>query len=252
MPHHGQSGVTQQQNIIFEAQTRPARKYYFRACVGILSPLLVLCYLLVVWRCYPSPVDKTSPTAFGPRGANWVFYSWFVAGVVGPALSRYGLAGMEAGMITHPRWKVKNRMQLMLYADGTWSRPSGWLEAGRWMTRIRLHRNSLSAFPGWLWTVLAVPTFIVLIAWLLSALCMEMASGFHHGAHRGAEVRGFVYTNFNANPGGRKPEGNPRSMGKYQDSGPCTRQRLWTDSRKTSCGLYQYLCRKMMGLRKSS
>jgi hypothetical protein len=56
-------------------------------------------YLIVIWRLYLAPVDPDSPAAFGPSGAKWVFYSWFVAGAIGLNLSLYGLAGAEAGML---------------------------------------------------------------------------------------------------------------------------------------------------------
>lgn len=66
----------------------------------------MLCYFIAIWRKYLAHIDPHSPLAFGPPGATWVFYSWFVAGVVGLNLSLYGLAGVEAGMLMEPAWQV--------------------------------------------------------------------------------------------------------------------------------------------------
>jgi hypothetical protein len=163
----------------------------------------VFIYLLIIWRFYLSFTVSDIPIAFGPAGAKWVFYSWYIAGVLGLGINWYGLSGAEAGMITHSRWKPKDKMQLMLHADATWTGLSGWFQTGKWIVQMRLSGRKHT--PGWLWFMLAVPSFVILVAWLLSCLCIEMASGFNHGAQRTAQVTGFVYDDFNASPGGRGP-----------------------------------------------
>ncbi|KAF3035091.1 hypothetical protein E8E12_002267 [Didymella heteroderae] len=200
---HDFHGNEHQPDTVLSAYGAPARRFYLRTAVGVFGPLIILIYVLVIWRTYLSPTVSKSSTAFGPTGAKWVFYSWFIAGVVGLGLSRYGLAGAEVGMIAHPRWKVKDKMQLMLHADGTWTGLSGWAKTGKWMVQMR--RAESRHTPGRLWAVLALPSFVVLAAWLFSCLCIEMATGFHHGVREPTEVMGFVYEDFNANPGGRKP-----------------------------------------------
>jgi hypothetical protein len=57
--------------------------------------------------------------------------------------------------------------------------------------------------------MLAGPSFVVLISWLLTCLCIEMASGFSPGVQRTAHVTGFVNDDFNASPGGRGPTRDP-------------------------------------------
>lgn len=100
------------------------RQYIFRTIVGVIGPIIVLCYLIFIWQLYLVPIDPDSSVAFGPPGAQWIFYRWFVAGIIGLNLSLYGLAGAEAGMLMEPFWRVNDAMGLMLHADNTWSKPS--------------------------------------------------------------------------------------------------------------------------------
>ncbi|KAI4628055.1 hypothetical protein J4E80_002191 [Alternaria sp. BMP 0032] len=185
---------------------QPLRRFYFRTIVGILGPITVVSYLITIWRIYLASLHLDSTVAFGPPGAKWVFYSWFVAGVIGLSLSLYGLAGAEAGMLMERTWRVEDAMRLMLHVDNTWSGPGGWMKALNWVVQIRRVRNQHSKFPSRLWFVLALPSVVVFVAWPLSGLCLEMTSGFLHGKPgQGADVIGFVQSTFNANPGGRTP-----------------------------------------------
>lgn len=60
-------------------------------------------YFVVIWRLYINPADKSQgPLTYGRRSATWIFYSWFVAGVIGLGLSLYGLAGVQASMLMEP------------------------------------------------------------------------------------------------------------------------------------------------------
>lgn len=185
---------------------RLLQRFYVRAIIGTIAPFIVVFYLVFIWRTYLAPFDRDSPIAFGPPGAKWIFYCWFVAGVIGLNLSLYGLAGAEAGMLMEPMWKVTDAMRLMLHADQTWSGPGGWFKAIRWTAQMRKNKNEQSRFPGRLWAALALPSMLVFVAWPLSGLWLEMTSGFRHGISRsGANVLGFIYSDFNANPGGRRP-----------------------------------------------
>jgi len=184
----------------------PLRRFYFRTIVGILGPIIVVSYLITIWRIYLAPLHSDSTVASGPPGAKWVFYSWFIAGVIGLSLSLYGLAGAEAGMLMERNWRVQDAMRLMLHADNTWSGPGGWMKAIKWVVQIRRVRNQHSKLPSRLWFVLALPSVVVFVAWPLSGLCFDMTSGFLHGEPgQGANVTGFVQSTFNANPGGRRP-----------------------------------------------
>jgi hypothetical protein len=160
---------------------QPLRRYYFRTIVGIFGPIIVVSYLITIWRIYLAPLHSDSTAAFGPPGAKWVFYSWFVAGVIGLSLSLYGLAGAEAGMLMERTWRVEDAMRLMLHADNTWSGPGGWAKALKWCVQVRRVRNQHSKLPSRLWFILALPSLIVFVGWPLSGLCLEMTSGFLHG-----------------------------------------------------------------------
>jgi hypothetical protein len=183
--------------ISTDAAGQPLHRFYFRSAVGVLGPIIVSAYFIAIWRIYLVPLDTQSPLAFGPPGATWVFYSWFVAGVVGLNLSLYGLAGVEAAMLMEPAWNVGDAMRLMMHADRTWSGPGGWLKMLNWIAQTR-RAGAQPKFPGRLWFVLAIPSILIFIAWPLSGLCLETTHGFLHGERLiGANVIGFAYTNFN-------------------------------------------------------
>jgi len=204
--HSDDAEFSNAQDIDSSSFGRPLRRFYSRTIVGVLGPIIILSYVIIVWRVYLAPLQPDSTVAFGPPGAKWVFYSWFVAGVIGLSLSLYGLAGAEAGMLMERTWKVEDAMRLMLHADNTWSGPGGWMKALKWVVQTRRVRSQQTKLPSRLWFVLALPSLVVFVAWPLSGLCLEMTSGFLHGKPgQGTNVTGFIRSNFNANPGGRRP-----------------------------------------------
>lgn len=201
----------EEEDLVASPAGRRMRRYVFRTVVGIFGPIIVLCYLIVIWQIYLVPVDPDSPVSFGPPGAKWIFYSWFVAGIIGLNLSLYGLAGAEAGMLMEPFWRVNDAMGLMLHADNTWSGPGGWMKAIKWTIQVRRGKTR-SRRPGRLWFVLALPSVVVFTAWPLSGLCLEMTSGFmRDSSGEIPTVTGFVWSDFNAIPGGRSPSKKPSS-----------------------------------------
>jgi hypothetical protein len=174
------------------------RRFYFRALVGVLGPLVVIGYFISVWRFYLVPADPNSPVAFGPIGAKWIFYGWFVAGVIGLNLSLYGLEGVEAAMLMEPTWSVGNGMKIMMHADKTWSGPGGWMKTAKWIWQSTRRAGQLK-LPPKLWFILALPSILVFTAYPLSGLTMEMTQGYLHGKKTddGVTVTGFSYANFN-------------------------------------------------------
>jgi hypothetical protein len=143
---------------------QPLHRFYFRSAVGVLGPIIVSAYFIVIWRIYLVPSDAHSPLAFGPPGATYVFYSWFIAGVVGLNLSLYGLAGVEAAMLMESAWNVGDAMRLMMHADRTWSGPGGWLKMLNWIAQKPTF-GAQRKFPGRLWFVLAIPSVLIFVAW---------------------------------------------------------------------------------------
>lgn len=155
-------------------------------------------YFISVWYFYLRPSKLDDPVAFGPKGAKWIYYGWFVAGVIGLNLSLYGLEGVEAAMMMEPGWAPNNGMKLMMHADKTWSGPGGWIKTVKWIWMTNRRGASVN-LPSALWFVLALPSMLVFTAYPLSGLTMEMSQGYLHGlkVNGGLMMTGFSYTNFN-------------------------------------------------------
>ncbi|KAF1930326.1 uncharacterized protein M421DRAFT_90890 [Didymella exigua CBS 183.55] len=176
---------------------QPLHRFYFRSAVGVLGPVVVSAYFILIWRLYLAPADMHSPLAFIPPGAIHVFYSWFIAGIVGLNLSLFGLAGVEAAILMEPAWNVGDAMRLTMHADRTWSGPGGWLKMLNWVAqkpKFGVQRK----LPYRLWFALVIPSTLIFIAWPFSGLFLETTQGFLHGKLVvGSNVTGFAYANFN-------------------------------------------------------
>ncbi|KAH7081825.1 hypothetical protein BKA63DRAFT_463289 [Paraphoma chrysanthemicola] len=174
------------------------RRFWWRAFIGVFGPIIVTAYFITLWRVYLAPIDPESLVAFGPPGATWIFYSWFVVGVIGLNLSMYGMEGVEAAMLMEPHWQAGDGMKLMMHADNTWSGPGGWMKTIKrvWQTGRGLDQIQL---PSALWFLLTLPSMFVFTAYPISGLTMEMTAGFLHGTNDGIGpmVTGFSYANFN-------------------------------------------------------
>ncbi|KAF2827407.1 hypothetical protein CC86DRAFT_466185 [Ophiobolus disseminans] len=176
------------------------KRFYLRALVGVLGPIDICAYYIAIWRIYLTPNGSREPLLFGPRGAAWVFYSWFVTGVLGLALSLHSLSGVEAGMLMEPAWDVGDATRLMLHSDKIWSGPGGWMRTIKWAVGSR--GSSLRRSPSRLWFVFTLPSLLVFIAWSLSGLTMEITQGYCR-AHISvpATMTGFSYDMFNEREG---------------------------------------------------
>ncbi|KAH5614175.1 hypothetical protein HBI26_003750 [Parastagonospora nodorum] len=176
----------------------PLRRFYFRALVGVLGPIIVTGYYLAVWRYYLAPIDPNNPVPFGPAGAKWILYSWFVIGVVGLSLSKYGLEGVEASMLMEPGWNPTNGMKLMMHGEKTWSGPGGWMRIINWSWQLSRGSGKLE-LPSALWFFLAFPSIFIFIAYPISGSTIEITQGHLHGRNvsGGPPVKGFSYSNFN-------------------------------------------------------
>ncbi|KAH7080668.1 hypothetical protein FB567DRAFT_109727 [Paraphoma chrysanthemicola] len=174
------------------------RRFWWRAFVGVFGPIIVTAYFITLWRVYLEPIDPESSVAFGPPGATWIFYSWFVVGVIGLNLSMYGMEGVEAAMLMEPHWQAGDAMKLMMHADNTWSGPGGWMKTLKRVWQTGRGRGQIQ-LPSALWFLLTLPSMFVFTAYPLSGLTMEMTAGFLHGASGGIGpmVTGFSYANFN-------------------------------------------------------
>jgi hypothetical protein len=181
-----------------QAGGHPLRRFYLRALVGVFGPLIIIGYFISIWRYYLAPVSADDPVAFGPIGAKWIFYGWFLAGVIGLKLSLYGLEGVEAGMLMERGWSVGDGMKFMMHADKTWSGPRGWMKIVKWIWQMN-RKGGRMRHPSALWCILTLNSVLVFVAYPLSGLTMEMTQGYIHGEKTDARptVTGFAYSNFN-------------------------------------------------------
>ncbi|KAI9767516.1 MAG: hypothetical protein M1839_004476 [Geoglossum umbratile] len=176
------------------AAGHPLPRFYLRGLVGVLVPPIVTIYYLVIWAFYLNSRSPSSFFAFGPRGALIVFYSWFIVGVVGLNLAKYGLVGTEAGMMMEPGWALPSAAHVVMHSDHTWSGPGGWLKTARKLGVGAKHPETI--WPSRLWWLLALLSSLVFVALPLSGLTMELGSGFLSStAH--PSVVGYGYDNFN-------------------------------------------------------
>ncbi|EGE83598.1 hypothetical protein, variant 1 [Blastomyces gilchristii SLH14081] len=161
------------------------RRFWPRAVIGVVVPPVVTAYYTFLVLYYLKPQDEdTNPLRVGPGGANFAFWSWFLIGVFGLNLSKYGLIGTEAGMLMYNRsLGPRNALQLMMHADRTWSGPSGWLKILRkslflWKADGRSSQNTRGHAPSRLWFVLLFLSALPLVALPISGLCMESGDGY--------------------------------------------------------------------------
>ncbi|KAK2734020.1 hypothetical protein FQN57_001889 [Myotisia sp. PD_48] len=168
-PREAKIGTWSQSSDGFISRYTPHR-FTARSIFLTVIPALILAYYVTIWRVLTtSDVDSL---VYGHRNASWVFYSWFVVGVFGLNVSKYGLAGVEAAMLQTSFWGVDNTMALLMHNEKSWSGPSGWARA---LKRPFLRKKSITHR---LWYLLALLSFIVSVALPLSGLSMELFDGY--------------------------------------------------------------------------
>ncbi|KAK2796922.1 hypothetical protein FQN50_009381 [Emmonsiellopsis sp. PD_5] len=145
-------------------------RYYVRTIVGIVTPLLVGSYYLTIYKLFLK--RKPDAVKYGKENEIMMFYSWFLIGVFGLGLSKYGLSGVEVAMLQEPHWQVSNTMVLMMHSGATWSSPAGWLG---FLWRFIVGKERLTER---LWHILATISFLGTIALPLSGMSIELANGW--------------------------------------------------------------------------
>lgn len=162
-------------------------RHPFRTLMLVIVPPLITAYFIVIWQVIA--VEDVDVLKYGHRNATWVYYSWFVVGVFGLNVSRYGLAGVEAAMLQDPFWKVDNAMALMMHSEKGWSGFSGW---NRVIKRLIKRKGFVTQR---LWYLLAVLSLIVSAALPLSGLSLELYDGYVYSAQH-PSVIGHNYESF--------------------------------------------------------
>jgi hypothetical protein len=113
------------------------RRFYVRGLTAVFIPPLVTAYYFITWFHYLKASLADNLVFFGPRGGLWVYYSWFVIGVIGLNLSSYGFEGIEASMLMDPRWAARDAMLIMAHGEHSCGGPLGWMKTVRNMFQFR-------------------------------------------------------------------------------------------------------------------
>ncbi|KAK2802464.1 hypothetical protein FQN51_004527 [Onygenales sp. PD_10] len=147
------------------------RRFHARGLIAVFAPAAVTIYfILLSWMVIDREHDAVK---YGYPGEIWLFYSWFVVGVFGLSLSRYGFMGVEASMLQERFWQAENAMVLVMHSGATWSGPGGWLKVSS-----QLYSTRKSPATGRLWYTLAFLSLMPSLALPLSGLCMEVRDGY--------------------------------------------------------------------------
>jgi hypothetical protein len=165
------------------------KRFYRRTLVAIFAPLAIFIYYLLTYQLYLRR-DKDDPVKFGLKNGAWVFYSWFVIGVMGLGISQYGLLSIEAAMLQERTWQANNAMVVLMHSGSTWSGPGGWMKI---LGRLFL-RDEMDV--GYLWYFLALLSMMPFIALPLSGLCMGLSDGYVESTEH-PMVIGRTWENFN-------------------------------------------------------
>lgn len=160
--------------IEYHACRLPCR-YWKRTLVLILVPLAVTIYFFWVWLSILSR-DIDDAVNYGRDNEQFINYSWFVVGVFGLGLSKYGLIGLEAAMIEKSFWEPPNAASLLMHSESTWSGPGGWI---RGLQGVRKEHHLLTYR---LWLLLALLSALPFIALPLSGLCFELIDGYYYSS----------------------------------------------------------------------
>ncbi|KAK5451473.1 hypothetical protein LTS15_008238 [Exophiala xenobiotica] len=139
-------------------------RFWLRTLTCTVVPLLITAFYAGLYTYWILRYDDGGPVAQGPPAGLWAYYIWFVVSATGIGISKYGLAGIEAGMLMDKRWAAKNAVQLMPHCEKTWSGPSGWF-------RMR-------TMPSPTWLVLAAVSLTPYIALPLSGFALQLTTGY--------------------------------------------------------------------------
>ena len=166
---------------------RRLHRFWFRTLSLILAPLLITIYFFYIWQFL---LRGDGPVKYGTFNESWVFYSWFVLGVFGLSISRYGILGIEAAMLQEPFWQTKTAMNLLMHSGGTWGGAGGWARCIFWSIR---YKRSIA---GRLWYLLSLITMSLFVGLPISGLSLELTDGYIHSTDH-PKVVGHTWYDFN-------------------------------------------------------
>ncbi|KAK2786146.1 hypothetical protein FQN53_006908 [Emmonsiellopsis sp. PD_33] len=189
-PHQPGTGQNGQPTLQVPSNAHMLRRFAIRSLLLVVIPPLVTIYYFFIWKVLVSEDPERLPV--GHRNAIWVYYSWFIVGVFGLNVSRYGLAGVEAAMLQHEFWHAKNAMVLTMHSGHSWSGLGGW---ARCLKRLFARKHIV----GRLWYLLATLSLMATVALPLSGLSFELFDGYVKSSDI-PNVIGYNASDFNRRP----------------------------------------------------
>lgn len=164
------------------------RRFWGRSLALILAPLIIAGYFIFIWQFF---LKQDGPLKYGTFNESYIFYSWFVVGVFGLSVSRYGIIGIEASMLHDPFWRTKNAMQLMMHSGGSWGGAGGWT---RCLIGFFHWKKSMA---GRLWYLLSLVTMALFVGLPISGLSFELTDGYIQSSEH-PTVIGRTWSNFHS------------------------------------------------------
>ncbi|KAK2808654.1 hypothetical protein FQN50_004518 [Emmonsiellopsis sp. PD_5] len=189
-PHQPDTGQNGQPTLQVPKNAHKLRRFAIRSLLLVVIPPLVTIYYFFIWKVLVAEDPERLPV--GHRNAIWIYYSWFIVGVFGLNISRYGLAGAEAAMLQHQFWHAKNAMVLTMHSGHSWSGLGGW---ARCLKRLFAHKHIV----GRLWYLLATLSLLATVALPLSGLSFELFNGYVKSSEI-PNVIGYNASDFNRRP----------------------------------------------------
>ncbi|KAL5042457.1 hypothetical protein BDW71DRAFT_190104 [Aspergillus fruticulosus] len=155
------------------------QRFIARGLILLVVPPLLTVYFIVICFVYRAP-DPAANGYTDHQNGQLVFYSWWILGLFGLGISRYGLSGVEAAMLQEELWHADNAMALLLLHSGqAWSGFGGWIRClVFWIMRQRKKLPPMQLQRQRLWWLLCLLSALITIALPLSGLSMELFDGF--------------------------------------------------------------------------
>ncbi|MBE3045341.1 hypothetical protein IMZ48_22880, partial [Candidatus Bathyarchaeota archaeon] len=163
------------------------RRFWSRTISLILAPLVISIYFFYIWQFL---LKGDGPVKYGTFDERWIFYSWFVLGVFGLNISRYGILGIEAAMLQEPFWQTRSAMNLFMHSGSTWAGAGGW---ARCIAGSIHWKRSIA---GRLWYLLSFITMALFIGLPISGLALELTDGYIYSSDP-PKVVGHTWSDYN-------------------------------------------------------
>jgi hypothetical protein len=157
------------------------RLFWKRTLVLIVVPLTITVYFWQI-RSHFLKRDSNDPVKYGGANEIRIYHSWFLIGVFGLGLSKYGLVGVENMLQTSPS-QIPN-------SEHSWSGPSGWIKGPK---ALRFGQKGITSG---MWCLLAFLSLLPFVALPLSGLCLELSEGYVRSSAT-ATVIGQKWEDFN-------------------------------------------------------